>query len=188
MKKIISLLVLLFSIGSFAQDKNVSATIAFPMTVGDYEDFNGIVDFGLQVRFTKLGVLNLGGSMDVNYLQNNYNLGTFSIKESALILQPRVFGELSIPSIQKFRPYFGVGYTLVNFTFKSDALKEKDNKGGLNLNLGAAFDLTDNFFVHIQYDTTKIPYKQTIENSENDLVVSYDRSLNLLKIGVGIRF
>ncbi|WP_299602534.1 hypothetical protein [uncultured Aquimarina sp.] len=55
-------------------------------------------------------------------------------------------------------------------------------EGGLNLNLGIAYDITKKIFAQVQYDFSSISAPNDIPDT------SFNTQIQLLKIGVGYRF
>lgn len=63
---IASLLFASISFNSFSQETGLSATVSYPITVGDnfLKEYTGFVDVGVQYRFWDLEVVNLGISIN----------------------------------------------------------------------------------------------------------------------------
>ena len=130
---LIILSMLCLGIGSiFAQNKKVSVTLSYPFSLGDsfVSDNTGIADLGIQVRFADLGPLQIGISANANKMQDSNTFGSVTIKESALMIQPRIFGELNLVSMKKIKPFIGLGYTFTSFKETNDgaAANEPDLK------------------------------------------------------------
>ena len=132
------------------------------------------------------GPVRIGISANASYLKNAIVLGSVTLKESAFLVQPRVFAELNLESIPKFKPFFGLGYTFTSIKTKFDGSNgepdSKNNYGGLNVNLGAAYNISNRWFVHLQYDATKL--SREVQDQE----LSFSNNITLLKVGLGLRF
>ena len=103
-----------------------------------------------------------------------------------LVIQPRLFVELNSEFYSKFHPSFGIGYTIVNANARNiDSFNTPNNssetQSGVNLNLGVAFDVSDQLFAQIQYDFVKIKVDNNIPS------IKYNTNANILKIGLGFR-
>lgn len=187
MKKLLSTFLLSIIVSlTYAQDKKFSATAAFPFAVGDF-DYTGLVDLGLQYRFVTLGPIALGASANVGYLNKNENLGTIDGNTRVLLIEPKVHGELNLASLVKLKPFLGLGYSWANFKSEIGPSSQKETDGGLSFNLGAAYDINDVFFIHLQFDSTRFPSK---EIAIGNLIAATRQasSLNIIKLGVGLRF
>lgn len=81
--------------------------MAYPIPIGDNitNDYTGIADLGTQFRFMEAGPVKIGGSVNVSHLRDAIELGSVTLKESAFLVQPRVFAELNLESIPKFNPF-----------------------------------------------------------------------------------
>jgi len=172
----------------FAQDSKFSITLSYPYPfdknfVGT--NYTGVLDLGVQYRFVDAGLVKIGASMNGSYLVFPDNPAPQVNKINATFIQPRVFGELSLPSLDKFSPTFGIGYTFTsfkgNFVLIEGPGSFKENYNGLNLNLGFFYDITDRFFTHLHYDFIKV------SSAEGAPDVKQNTNINLIKIGVGFR-
>ncbi len=166
-----------------AQDSKFSAILGYPIALGDnfLANYTGIVDAGLQYRFLESSAINFGISTNAGYFKNNNGTS----KDNVLLVQPRAFGEVNAEALNGFRPFFGLGYTFVSskIVLNSDQTPDiKDNTGAINFNLGAAYDITQSLFGYISYDYLNI--SRDNPNQDN----SYFKSVNILKLGLGLRF
>lgn len=188
-RTVIMALVLITSLNSIAQDQHWSATAAFPLATGDF-GYAGIADVGLQYRFIKVGPVALGGSAAVDFLKENDQGTLINISRNAFLVIPRIFGELQLPGLKKLKPHIGVGYAWANFKNEVGITSSNLNENGFNFNLGVAYDLTDLFFVQLQFDTTSIKEEVVIQNINQFRFETIDvrYSVDLFKIGIGLRF
>ncbi len=193
-KKLLLCLLLIFSLNSFSQESNFSLELNYPITVDQNfigKGYNGLVDLGLKYRFLDFDYINLGASANGGLFKTARN-GMLNQRDyTAFIIQPRVFVELDSENISKFHPGVGLGYSVVILnahivagdrpgeTYETTA---SYSKGGFNLNLGMAYDMTKRFFVQVQYDFIKLGADDRVLN------IKYNTNINILKIGLGYRF
>ena len=109
-------LLLIFSIKSFSQDSKFSLELNYPIPIDNNfvgENYNGIIDIGADYRFANLNPVNIGISLNGGVLVNNSNQnnGFQNFKVTSYVIQPRIFGELDLESMDKFHPTVGLGYT-----------------------------------------------------------------------------
>ncbi len=179
MKNLSIIILMLCGTFGFAQDTKLSVTLGYPISLGDNtynRNFNDIVDLGVQYRFAALKDVQVGTSLNFNYLrwpvadnetQNNY------------LVQPRVFGELLL---KNFRPQLGIGYSF-NSTVESSELGSDGDKitsNGINISVGASYDVLKSLFVHASYNYTRLSF----DGETND----FFSNVNQLQIGLGYRF
>lgn len=180
-------LTVLLGICSQAQESKLSTTLSYPFPIDNNfigENYTGIVDIGLQFRFVEANSIRIGASVNTSYLAYFNNPASTVDKVNAYLVQPRVFGELVLPSLQKFRPMVGVGYTVVTLKAKRDGadLNDfKENNNGLNVNLGFSYDVSEKIFIHMQYDFVKLDRDEIVPDE------TYNTNVNQLKLGVGLR-
>jgi hypothetical protein len=189
MKQNLTKLLILLTMGVFAQaqDEKLSATVAYPLPIGDnfLANDNGIVDAGLQFRFVDSGAFNFGLSANAGFFTGNNDLGQFAIKNRVVLIQPRAFGEVKSATLNGFRPFFGLGYTIVasSTKYNSDQTPDiSDSTGAMNINLGAAYDITTSLFAFVSYDYLNVSRDNPNQNN------SFFETANVLKLGVGLRF
>ncbi|WP_108805304.1 outer membrane beta-barrel protein [Aquimarina sp. Aq107] len=186
MKKNALLLVILIPCFQlFSQDSKISFELNYPIPFGDNflgDNYVGIIDAGADYRFIELNPVKIGVSINGNVLTNN----KFDTSETtAYILQPRIFGELTIESIKKLRPSVGIGYTVIvldsSITTNTGELNETETLNGFNLNVGIGYNITKKFFAQIQYDFLRLSEEDNVPD------IAFNRNVNLLKIGLGYR-
>ena len=189
-QKILLILLLIFTIKSFSQDSRFSIEANYPFTIDDNflgKDSYGIVDLGVKYRFAKFNPVQIGISLNGGVLidNSNQNNSPQDFLITTYIIQPKIFAELSIESIEKLHPFLGLGYTFMSFQLSGsnngmDVSDESDNMSGLGLNLGLAYDISNKVFIQVQYDFTKL-------NVDDAPEIKYNTNVNLLKIGVGLK-
>ncbi|TLF46453.1 outer membrane protein [Maribacter aurantiacus] len=175
------------SLSTSAQDGEFSATLGYPIPFGENfvsQNYTGVVDLGLQYRFANLEVLRLGGSINGSYYVFPGNPAPRTDKVNAIFIQPRIFGELKLPGLQKFRPDLGIGYSFTTFSAKLDGSNGenfKEKYGGINANAGFNYFITDRFFTHAHYDFLKLSRDDVPETRQNT-------TIHQIKFGIGLSF
>ena len=190
-QKFLLTLLLIFSIKSFSQDSKFSLELNYPIPIDNNfvgENYNGIIDIGADYRIANLNPVNIGISLNGGVLVNNSNQnnGFQNFKVTSYVIQPRIFGELHLESIDKFHPTVGLGYTIMVFNASGtnngfDVSDSSDTQSGFNFNFGLAYDITEKLFVQAQYDFVKIG----VDNDVPD--IKFNTNVNILKIGLGYR-
>ncbi|GAA3631954.1 outer membrane beta-barrel protein [Flavivirga jejuensis] len=193
-QKLLLTFLLIFTIKSFSQDSRFSIEANFPIPIGDNflgENYKGTVDFGAKYRFLQNDILNLGISINFGFVQNTKSGATdlnqlFDVK--IFPIQPRIFAEFNIPNLESLHPQIGLGYSILIYNAKADGINTSnlpadvdDNESGFNFNVGLSYDLSNKFFLQVQYDFMKIG----VENGVPD--ISYNTNINIIKFGIGYR-
>ena len=187
-----------------AQDQKWSIEANYPLVANSnlQNDFNGVLDLGIKYRFANLGPVILGAGFNAAYLKNfdSFTYGgpgfqdqEFDYKAKQFLFQTKIFAEVAIPGLAKLKPQIGVGYAKVidNVYLKDGVDVQTDDSntdGGLNLNFGISYDLSDKFFIQVQYDFLNVHRKG--ENTRDNQTFTYDfnEKIGLIKAGVGFRF
>lgn len=182
-------LIIFVSSGVYAQKGKFSATVAYPVTLGDnfFDRNDGVIDLGVQYRIINAKILHVG--IGINTAFFNYENEAFSTTENITLLQPKVLAELDIPALKGFRPFVGIGYGAFMFRSEFDngneVIKENDDTGGINMNLGISKDIFAGLFMHVQYDYLNIKRSDTRVPDPDD---AFYKSVSILKLGLGYRF
>lgn len=191
MKKILMLTVIvLISFNTRSQDSNFSMELSYPMLLDNYfigDNYNGIIDLGLDYVFESSKTINFGLSFNTSVLQNNANQNVSNpFKVVSYVLQPRVVAVGNSAVLGGFSPFAGLGYSFFVFDISGSSNGFTDASGdtqsGINLNFGMGYDLSQRFFAQIQYDFMRTSVADGVPN------VKYNTNVNLLKIGVGYKF
>ncbi|WP_298266076.1 outer membrane protein [uncultured Lutibacter sp.] len=190
-QKLLLTLLLIFSIKSFSQESKFSLELNYPIPIDNNfigENYNGIIDIGADYRIVNLNPVNLGVSLNAGVLTNNVNEnnGLQNFKITSYVIQPRIFAELDLESIERFHPSVGLGYTIMDFNASGtnngfDVSDASDTQSGFNFNFGLAYDITEKLFVQVQYDFVKLG----VDNDVPD--IKFNTNVNILKIGLGYR-
>jgi opacity protein-like surface antigen len=190
-QKLLLTLLLIFSIKSFSQDSKFSFELNYPIPIDNNfigKNYNGIIDVGVDYRIANLNPVNIGISLNGGILTNNSNQNKAfqNFKVTSYVIQPRIFGELDLESIDKFHPSVGLGYTIMVFDASGinnglDVSDANDTQSGFNFNFGLAYGITEKLFVQVQYDFIKLG----VDNDASDM--KFNTNVNILKIGLGYR-
>jgi hypothetical protein len=189
-QKLLLIVLFIFTIKSFSQDSKFSIEANYPFAIDNNflgEDSYGLVDLGLKYRFAEFNPIQIGVSINGGVLidNSNQNNSPQDFLVTTYSIQPKIFTELNLESMEKLHPFLGLGYTFMNFQLSGsnngmDVSGESDNLSGFGLNLGVAYDISNNVFVQVQYDFTKL-------NVDDVPDIKYNTNVNLLKIGIGLK-
>ncbi|SEP76883.1 Outer membrane protein beta-barrel domain-containing protein [Hyunsoonleella jejuensis] len=181
---------LIFTFSSFSQNSKFSIEANYPITIDNNflgDDSYGIIDLGLKYRFTELNPIKIGVSLNGGVLidNSNQNNSPQDFLVTIYIIQPKVFAELNVESVEKLHPFLGLGYTFMNFQLSGsnngmNVSGESDNLSGFGFNFGVAYDISNKIFVQVQYDFTKL-------NADDVPDIKFNTNVNLLKIGIGLK-
>jgi opacity protein-like surface antigen len=189
-QKLLLIVLFIFTIKSFSQDSKFSIEANYPFAIDNNflgEDSYGLVDLGLKYRFAEFNPIQIGVSINGGVLIDNSNQNN-SPKDflvTTYSIQPKIFTELNLESMEKLHPFLGLGYTFMNFQLSGsnngmDVSGESDSLSGFGLNIGAAYDISNKVFVQVLYDFTKL-------NVDDVPDIKYNTNVNLLKIGIGLK-
>ena len=181
---------LIFTISAFSQNSKFSIEANYPITIDNNflgDDSYGIIDLGLKYRFTELNPIKIGVSLNGSVLidNSNQNNSPQDFLVTTYIIQPKVFAELNVDTVEKLHPFLGLGYTFMNFQLSGsnngmDVSDESDNLSGFGFNFGVAYDISNKIFVQVQYDFTKLKVDDVPD-------IKFNTNVNLLKIGIGLK-
>ncbi len=188
-------LLLIISINSFSQETQFTIEANYPFTTGENfigKNYKGIADVGFKYRISDSKLVKMGASINGSLLKYNFKVQDdfaepFDYNVNAYFIQPRIFAELIIASIEKFHPSAGIGYSFIIFNVSGpdplDFSNEtaNDTQNGINLNLAVTYDLTEQILIQLQYDFIKLGTANDIPNN------SFNSNVNLVKIGLGFR-
>lgn len=189
------LLICALSINAFSQNSNFSIEANYPFPMGENfigKNYDGFADVGIEYQFKNYQTVILGASFNTSLLNYNFKIqdefaDLYDYKVKAYVIQPRIKAGLDIPSIEKFHPSMGLGYSIIFFNISGpDPLdfsneSETDTQSGININLAGAYDLSEKIFFKFQYDFVKL-------GNDNDIPdTPYNSNIHLLKVGLGLR-
>jgi hypothetical protein len=191
MKKVVLLFLLSMSISSFSQNSKFKLELNYPIPVDQNfigKNYSGIIDLGLKYSVQTKDIINLGIAFNTGLLtfDNTKNVFFENYKTNAYFIQPKVFCEFNLKTIQKLHPYTSLGYSFILFKSTGtnnevDLSGTNNTSSGINLNLGLAIDITKKLFVNVQYDFIKLKKDDLIPNS------TFNTNINLVKFGVGLK-
>ena len=168
-----------------ASDKKFSVEASYPISLIDGYTSNGLLDLGLKYRYADLEIskLRIGVNGSLFTDKDFDNPIATSTKSKDYFIQPRIFGEFSLPGMQKLRPSIGLGYSFITTKLtemtNGAEVSNSFNTDGLNLNLGTSYDITKSFFAQIQYDLIFLG---------DDNQSSFQDNFSAIKLGFGFRF
>lgn len=184
-KKLLLILLFIFTIKSFSQDSKYSIELNFPIQTGNSfinDNYSGIIDLGFRARFIKTNQMNIGFHLNGSLFKFKGNARKSTFK-TLYIIQPKIYAELN--NLERIRPLIGVGYSLMTYR------KTGDVDDGINLSLGVSYDIGKNIFLQIQYDiiiaTSEYGTKFYSYDPPMPLPDVLDSDNNILKIGIGYR-
>lgn len=189
MKKLILIAILcLFTQKGFSQYSNFSFELNYPMMLDNNfigENYNGLLDLGIDYTFTNSNPVNFGISINGGALQNNSNKNVGnSFKVTCYTIKPRLFAAMNPLYYNGFSPSIGLGYSVFIFDISGSndySDEPSDSQNGFNLNLGFGYDFSDRFFAQVQYDFVNLGVQEDVPD------VKYNKHVNILKIGLGYR-
>ncbi len=172
-----------------AQDHKFSATLSYPITVGDnfLEAYTGYVDIGAQYRFLDFNMIQIGVSANLSLLGLD-NPEIVNENLNGTLIYPRLFAEFPLGNEGAFRPIVGVGYGINSLEENDNSMaigvmQVKNTFEGLILNIGTSYDILDSLFVIAQFDWADIDRSTAAQGDE-----SFTSRGILLKFGAGYRF
>lgn len=118
MKLKILIVILFITINSFSQHSKLILELNYPIPFDHNfiaDNYKSIIDVGAKYRFINSKVINVGVALNagVLYFINNQSY-LQDYKVTNYMIQPKLFGEFTI---QKFKPFFGIGYTSMLFDY-----------------------------------------------------------------------
>lgn len=191
MRKTFLFLLLIISLSSFSQNSKLSLELNYPLPIDNNfigKNYTGIIDLGAKYKIISKDLVNLGIALNTSLLifanKNNNSNPNYTVY--AYPIQPKIFCEFNIKSIEKLHPYTSLGYSFIVYkatgtNFENDNFSLNRTESGININFGLAFDITNIFFVNGQYDFIKLKKDDTIPNS------TYNKNINIIKFGIGLR-
>ncbi|MEP5338867.1 MAG: OmpW family outer membrane protein [Algibacter sp.] len=192
--KFILIVFFALSISVISQNKKFSIDINYPLALsdGEFDEISGIIDGSIKYRFKET---------DKMYLGISYTFDLLKEKTTIFVNQPDLnrnytfhhlgfFEELIMNSNSKFRPFIGLGYSILSaenesFTGNTESLNiisEKNNSSGFNFNIGTSYDILDHFFIQAYFHYIRIFRKSAI--TDKNIGINF----NQLKLGLGYRF
>lgn len=190
-QKLLFLLVIFTSITTYAQeDKKWSVEANYLIERGNdfLESYNANIELGVKYRFLDLNRVKIGASFNAAFLTDKpITVPTDNFSQSYLILQPKIFAELDLPTLKRFHPSLGVGYNIFVYrnsgTLSGASYKEfEGTNSGLSVSLGLSYDITSKLFIQGVFDYSGLTY-----GDKGDVDYSKMKA-TIFKMGLGFRF
>ncbi len=188
MKKTIIFIVFTFTAlnSVLSQQKRFSVEVNYPLPIGSNfigESYDGIIDAGFRYRIKTLKIVNFGFGLNGSYLKLEDHPHPSVHSVDNIIIQPKLFGEFTIPKVNKLHPHIGMGYSFLRFKVNSyEEGIEGEANSGFNLNMGISYYIFERTLIQIQYDFIKLSAEEGIPST------SYNTNVSILKFGIGMRF
>jgi opacity protein-like surface antigen len=190
MKKLILLLLVIFTKNIFSQNTNISATISYPITLAD-TDFNrytGIADIGIEYLFYEDSSLEIGTSFNTSYFvqKTNFTNPSFTLNENIFLFQPNFFLSFKMSQEKDVKPFLSIGYVLatydLDFNVANGPPDERESKGGLNIGGGVRIEISEQLFVLGKFDYVGF------NDKEDGINLKFSNNFSAAKLGLGYRF
>jgi outer membrane protein W len=175
--------------GAQAQTSSWSVELSYPALVDQNfvgANFNGIVEAGTKYQFWENLSFKTGVSLHTGLFKDKEGIQDPTTDFDLLIwtLQPRIYGELFLPTLPQFHPIIGIGYSAVTFFTNGNVMtffpQGNETRYGLNAAAGFSLDVSKQWYFHASYDFIKLSNSGNFTNP-------YLQNINLVKLGVGYR-
>lgn len=191
MKKTLLILFLSLTLSLFSQKSKLSIELNYPIPADNNfigKNYTGIVDIGGKYKIIDKDVFDFGIALNSGLLifNNSKNNSPQNYKVYAYPIQPKMFCEFNIKSVEKLHPYTSFGYSFIIFKATGtnngfDVSDFNDTQSGINFNFGLSYDITSKFFINGQFDFIKLQKEKGIPNS------TFNTNINIVKLGIGLR-
>lgn len=200
MKKLVTCLFLIsFYVGISQNSERVfELGVHYPLSTGDnfmVFAYDGLIGLDFKYQFADTKLISPKIAFTVDYF--NYNF-VDDINGGAFIFKPEIIGEFNLSSVAKLKPYVSIGYSFFTtslntadpqFSFNNPSPvvqpngdRFNDSQSGINWGFGAAYDLSEKFYVEVSADFAKL-------NLDGDTSGNrYNENIHTVNMGVGIRF
>lgn len=155
--------------------------------IGD--NYTGFLDLGVKYYCVNYTNIAIGATFNLGVLSDgsNQNFELDSYKAITYALQPKINVMGTIPTIERFHPYLGMGYSFFIFDISGvnqglGIIESGDTLAGFSFNTGFLVDVSSRLFINLEYDFTKLDRENLIPDTR------YNKNINLLKLGAGFRF
>ncbi len=167
-------------------ERDWSFGLYYPVSIGqDFGSSNqGLIGANIGYRFAEFGKIRLGVSADATWFATTFISDSDPIQEEDyrdFFLQVRLFAEAPLTNNEKLKFIGGIGWALQRatgptFFDNQGEIQGEDINSGLLLSTGLIYDFAPRWYAAGQYDLMFL---------SGD---SPNRSVGLLKLGVGYRF
>ena len=177
----------LLFLSAYSQDKNWSAEVYYPISVGDSfgSSNEGLIGVNLGYRFANLGKGKLGASLDAIWFSTTFTNDSDPIQEldyRDFFLQAKVFFETPLTANEKLLFRGALGWAYQDASRSRAVFNEDGTIEGLEINTGPilgaglTYAISPRWFLAAQTD-----FMFMFGESPN-------RTIGLTKIGVGFKF
>lgn len=195
-KRICFLALILVGLNLTAQDKKFSVEVDYPISVSDHlNKVTGIISGNLTYRFLDSEKFSMGLGYTFDYLQSEYKLYNYEVKNNYLFHHIGVSVRLHSLILKELKPLLGVGYTYLSTKQQQDMYEPiqtddpilmpnisstTESVHGYNIKFGLQYDIYKELYLLTYFHFIQV-YADTFENKE---AINF----NQLKIGLGYRF
>ena len=175
-----------------AQNYKWQINLNYPITIDQNfigENYTGFLDFGIGYYCVNYDYLSIGATFNAGIVSNNSNVDfdLDSFRAVAYVLQPKITFIGTIPEIERFHPYIGLGYSFFIFDISGvnqgiGIVESGETLTGFSFNTGFNIDISTRIFINLQYDFTRLERENLIPDTR------YNKNVNLIKLGAGFRF
>jgi len=205
MKKLIILFVLLsFQFGN-AQDQDTVAIeplfdvgLHYPLSTGDNfiaNGYVGLIGADFRYQFTDTRLVSVKAGLTVDYFDYTF---FDDINGGAFVIKPEIIGEFNIVNIPKLKPYVSLGYSFFTVSLKTSTTgfdiinnpnpgiqpndeRVTDTQSGISYGFGAAYDITDRFYIEVSADFIKLSLDGNISGNR------FNENIHTVGMGIGMR-
>ncbi|WP_430409097.1 outer membrane beta-barrel protein [Kordia sp.] len=205
MKKLIILLVFLSFQFGHAQDQDTSdleplfdVGLHYPLSTGDNFIANGYVGLiGADVRyqFADTRLISIKAAVAIDYFDYTF---FDDVNGGAFVIKPEIIGEFNIENLPKLKPYLSLGYGFFTVSLQTSStgfdiinnpnpsIQPNDERvtetySGISYGFGAAYDITDLFFIEVSADFIKLDLDGNVSGNR------FNENIHTVSMGVGVR-
>jgi len=200
MKKwLLCLCLLCFYVGNGQNtDRAFEVGLHYPLSTGDnfiVFSYDGVVGLDFNYQVTDFELISPKVGVAVDYF--NYNF-VDDVNGRAFVIKPRVIGEFNLRTLPQFKPYVLLGYSFFSTSINAatsgfnlgtpdpniqpNGDRFTDTQSGITWGFGAAYDLTETFFVHVTADFIKLDLSGDTSGNR------FNENIHTVSMGVGLRF
>ena len=175
-KKIITVLLLLFSFVITAQDSGITIEIHYPITASEehYGELVGVLGAAFQFQISDDDILNYGleYKFDTNQATIGRHNSTEVTKKMYLYNHINLFSKINLDRDARFKLYLDGGLSIFKYNGNHNYI-------GYNAGAGLAFDIMDGIYIFSNYNFVKANKKQS------GLSYKPEETLGIIRFGIG---
>lgn len=179
------------------KERKFDIGIHYPLSTGDnfmVFAYDGLIGLDIRYQVTDTKLISPKLAFSVDYFIYNFVEG---VNGGALLLKPKVIGEFNLEKFPRLKPFVLLGYSFFttslnaanrNFDFGNpDSIIQPngdrftDTQNGINWGFGAAYDVSDKFYIEVSADFIKLDLDG--ETSGN----RYNENIHTVNFGIGFR-